>query len=68
LDVFDLDAASRRVGACALEEERIGVEARHTRSAGGEPVRDSAVPAGHVEHLVTALEPEQAPEAIRLNV
>src|ERR671935_277800 len=24
LDVFDLDAARRRVGACALEEERVG--------------------------------------------
>jgi hypothetical protein len=61
-------ATSRRVGACALEEERVGVEPYHARAAGGEPVRDSTVPAGHVEHLVAALELEQVPEAIRLSV
>jgi hypothetical protein len=57
-------AASAR----ALEEERVGVKPGHARPAGGEPVRDAAVPAGHVEHLDAALEPEQAPQAIRLRV
>ncbi len=54
--------------AGALKEERVGVEPRHARAAGGEPVRDAAVPTGHVEHLDAALKLEQAPEAIRLRV
>jgi hypothetical protein len=51
-----------------LEEEGVGVDARDAGSPQCEPVRDPAVPARDVEHLVPCLEPEQRPDQLRLPV
>ena len=68
LHVLDLDTALGRVLARTVEEQPRRVEARDAGAAGGESVRDAAVPAGEVEHLHSRLELEYPPDHVDLRI
>src|SRR3954452_5768416 len=66
--VIDVEPLRVRFGSGLLEKQLARVEARNVEAAGGQRVRDAAVPAWAVEYVGAALQLEQAHDAVHVRL